>query len=347
MIKEFNSQNDLSLIQNNNIFDVIILGKYEKDEKLISKVFPAILNDSKLKHKFINGFDLYIKAHIDFPKDFMNIYYPELMDKIMKTDILILVYNLSDKLSFEYLKRFYYLYYKEFDEIDKPKSIIILEREISNNDEMNFEEKVDIKSVEEITNLYSGYFCDIETNEESLNKKLFECLNKLLKMYNYNDDYTIFKYKNLDNEIKIYISIFGSKEIQKLFLDKFLNAKLDIKYKKVKNLYEIKYEKIINRNKFSFKLILKLMEQDNYSDSECNILLYDINNNESYNLIRNITREIILNNRIKFKKIYNLFSFNSNPNKLTIEEQEDVSETEAATDDKDVAGTNADQIPET
>ena len=79
------------------------------------------LNESNIRHKYINRYDLYIKEYILFPKDFLNFFHPELMDLISRTDILILIYDKSKKFSFEYLKTFYYLYYLKLEEIDKPK----------------------------------------------------------------------------------------------------------------------------------------------------------------------------------------------------------------------------------
>jgi hypothetical protein len=54
------------------------------------------------------------------------------------------------------------------------------------------------------------------------------------------------------------------------------------------------------------------MNNDDYNDSECNILLYDINKKESYDLIKELIRMLIKKNSAKVKKIYNLFSLNSN-----------------------------------
>ena len=85
------------------------------------------MNNSK--QKFLFNFELFIRDEIKIPEDFINIYYPEFMDRLMNIDILILTFNLSNKLSFEYIKKFYYLYYNKFEEEDKPKNIILIDFE--------------------------------------------------------------------------------------------------------------------------------------------------------------------------------------------------------------------------
>ena len=90
----------LQSLKNSN-FNAIILGKYDKNEKLFSKTFPVILNESNTRHKYINRYDLCIKEHILFPKDFLNVFHPEIMDLLLKIDILILIYDKSNKISFD------------------------------------------------------------------------------------------------------------------------------------------------------------------------------------------------------------------------------------------------------
>ena len=80
-------------------FDVIILGEYDENEQLFEKIFP-------FKHRFINRFQLSLQEEIKFPKDFLHIYNPEIMDKMINNDILILAYNTSNKLSIEFIKKF-------------------------------------------------------------------------------------------------------------------------------------------------------------------------------------------------------------------------------------------------
>ena len=142
-----------------NNFDVVIMGNYDKQDKIFSNAFPILLNKSKIKYKYINRYILSIRERQIFPKDFLNIYHPEIIDKFMKIDILILTFNKSDKLSLEYLKTFYYLYYTKLEEMDKPKNIIIMERNYTEIGKSNSEEKVDSNSIQEITNLFKAYFC--------------------------------------------------------------------------------------------------------------------------------------------------------------------------------------------
>ena len=303
-------------------FNVIILGKYDKNEKLFSKTFPVILNESNTRHKYINRYDLCIKEHILFPKDFLYVFHPELMDLILKIDILILIYDKSNKISFDYIKTFYYLYYQKFEEIDKPKNIILIERNYDQGNGESDKDVIDVNEAIEFSKLFSSTFCDMNTDEELLNKILVECVDKLIAMYNYKDDYSQYKIKIFKNDINCYLLIFGDKESQNLFLEKFLKSNSEFKYKKIKNnFYEINYTRNIKEKKYNFKITLKLMDQENYYDSECNILLYDINKNESYNSIRTIIRGLIANNDSNLKKIFNLFSLNSSPN--AINENED------------------------
>ena len=317
--KEVNSENSG---KKNDKFDVVILGNLDKSEKLFINTFPILLSNSNDRHKYLNRYDLWIREIISFSKDFINIYNPEFLDNLMNIDILILTYNFANKLSFEYLKTFYYLYYAKLDNKSKPKTIIIIERDYTKNDEMNYEEKVDSKEAEKLANLYNGYFCDNETDEAKLTEILNECLNKLLKINKYVDDYSSFKYKELNKEVNSFILIYGDKNSQQKFLHILLQSKCNFNYKKIKdNFYEIKYDKIINDNKLSFKIILKLVSNEYNYDSECNILLYDINELKSYNSIKNLIRRLIKTNGAKFKKIYNLISLNnSSTTPLSVEE---------------------------
>ena len=308
--------------QKNNKFNVIILGKYDKNEKLFSKAFPVILNETNIRHKYINRYDLCIKEHILFQKDFLNVFHPELMDALSKIDILILIYDKSNKISFEYIKTFYYLYYQKFEEIDKPKNIILIERNYTQGNAESDIDSVDVNEAIKFSNLLSSSFFNLEANEELLNKILMKCVDKLIAINNYKDDYSQYKLKIFKNEIKCYLLIFGDNKSQNLFLKEFLNSKCEFKYSKITdNFYEINYTKIMNEKKYNFKIMLKLIAQENYYDSECNILLYDINKNESYNSIRKIIRELIVNNDSNLKKIYNLFSLNSS--QTEINENED------------------------
>ena len=319
MSKDANSEKNN--LKKNDKFDVVILGHIDKNENLFVKTFPIILNTSGVRHKYLNRYDLSIREQISFPKDFINTYNPEFLDSFMNIDILILTYNFSNKLSFEYLKTFYYLYYSKLEIKDKPKNIIIIERDYNQNDEMNYEEKVDTKEAEKLANLFNGFFCDIQNDEEQLNQILNKCLNNLLKINNYIDDYSSFKYKELNKEVNSFILVYGDNNSQKLFLDILLRSKCNFNYKKIKdNFFEIKYEKLVNDNKIRFKIILKLVSNEGNYDSECNIFLYDLNNIESYNSIKDLIRRLISINGAKFKKIYNLFSLNNSENLLSEEE---------------------------
>jgi hypothetical protein len=107
-------------------------------------------------------------------------------------------------------------------------------------------------------------------------------------------------------------------------LNILLNSKCDFGYKKIKdNFYEIHYSKLINDNSFSFKIILKLVNSEYFYDSECNIFLYDVNNRDSYSSIRNLIRGLIKTNGAKFKKIYELFALNTDPN-TNVQDENDI-----------------------
>ena len=200
-------------------FNVVIMGNYDKKENIFSNSFPITLNNSRIKSKYINRYVLSLRERHLFPKDFLTTFHPEILDKFNKVDILILVYNKSDKVSFEYLKTFYYLYYKTLEEMDKPKNIIVMERNYTIKEENNNEEIVDSNSIQEIIKLFNAYFCDSETDEEKLTLVLNECLKNLLRQYNYIDDYTTFKFKELNKEINIYILIYGDKLSRNTFLN--------------------------------------------------------------------------------------------------------------------------------
>ena len=292
-------------------FNVIILGKCDRNEKLFSRTFPVILNESNIRHKYINRYDLYIKEYILFPKDFLNFFHPELMDLISRTDILILIYDKSKKFSFEYLKTFYYLYYLKLEEIDKPKNIILIERNYGPENVADGKDIIDINEAKQLSKLFSSTFCDLNTTEKLLSNVLIKCVDNLKVIYNFSDDYSQYKLKIFKNEIIFDLLIFGDKESQNLFVKELLNSNCNFIHKRIKeNFYEINYERVINENKYNFKIALKLIDKDYYYDSECNILLYDINKIESYNLIKDIINRLIANNHPKFKKIYNLFSLN-------------------------------------
>ena len=96
-----------SSLKKNDNFDVVILGNIDKKDNLFAKTFPIILNNSGIRHKYLNRYDLSIREIISFPKDFINSYNPEFIDNFINIDILILTYNFTNKLSFEYLRTFF------------------------------------------------------------------------------------------------------------------------------------------------------------------------------------------------------------------------------------------------
>ena len=302
-------------------FNVVIMGNYDKKDNIFSNSFPITLNNSRIKSTYINRYVLSLRERHLFPKDFLTIFHPEIIDKFTKIDILILTFNKSDKLSFEYLKTFYYLYYTQLEEMDKPKNIIIMERDYTEKGKNNSEEKVDSNSIQELIKLFNAYFCDYKADEEKLIQVLNECLKNLLKQYNYIDDYSSFKFKELNKEIDNYILIYGDKSSQNTFLDILLNSECNFQYKKIKdNFYEIKYVKMKDNNILSFKIIIKLVNNECFYDSECNILLYDINDTKSFNSIQKLIRGLISHNSPKFKKLYQLISLNSSNSPISEEE---------------------------
>ena len=324
--KSGSRSNSLSSVKKDETFDIVIMGNYEKQETLFLNLFPVTYKYSNIKHKCLGRYIFSFREIIKFDKDFNNTYIPEIMDKLNNIDILILVYTATDLLSFEYLKTFYYLYYLKFEENDKPKNIILIERDYTynnnNNEEINYGEKVNVSSAKELAELFNAYFCDYSTDENDLNEIFLKCLEKLIKIYNITDDYSSFKYKESNQEVNSFILIYGDEESQNKFLQLLLKSESNFNYKKIKdNFYEVKYDKIINGNILRFKIILKLVSIGNTYDSECNFFLYDFNNNESFNLIKGLIRTIILNNSAKFKKIYNLFSLNSSTTPLTKDEE--------------------------
>ena len=327
--KSGSRNNSFTSVKKDDTFDIIIMGNYEKQETLFLKSFPVTYESSNIKHKYINRYDFSFRERIKFDKDFKNTYSPELLDKLNNIDILILVYTATDILSFEYLKTFYYLYYLKFEEKDRPKNIILIERDYTynNNEEITYEEKVNVSSAKELAKLFDAYFCDYSTDENDLNEIFLKCLEKLIKIYNITDDYSSFKYKESNQEVNCFILIHGEKKLQDKFLQLLLKSESNFNYKKIKDsYYEVKYDKIINGNTLKFKIILKLVTIGNNYDSECNFFLYDFIDNDSFNLIKGLIRTIISNNSAKFKKIFNLFSLNFSTTPLTEDEENNLKE---------------------
>ena len=142
----------------NDKFQVVIMSDNDKIEKNLFNIFPLSSGNSKNNYKYLNRYILSIEKYIRFPKDFITHYHPEIIDKLQKIDILILAYNVSDKLSFENIQTFYYLYFSKLEEKDKPKIIIILERDYCTlKEEINYQEKVDSISIQHFVNLFNFF----------------------------------------------------------------------------------------------------------------------------------------------------------------------------------------------
>ena len=287
--------------------DVVIIGDYDKKEKLFIKTFPLLKNNKK--HKYLNRFDLFIREEIQYPKEFLIQNVPELNDKMADIDILILTYNTSNKISFEFLKKFYYLYYNKLEEKDKPKNIIIIEFDYTSKDSAI---KIDSNDSQQIKTLFKGYFYNNKDSDEKLTDILKECLKNLINIYNFEENYKYFYDFQSDNII-IDLLIYGEKELQNLFIKIILDSKFYLEYTKLEdNFYEIKYSKEKNNVVSNFKIKLKIMKKGSICNiSSSIILLYDINDKESYNSIEKIIREYILLNGPKFIKIFNIVSINT------------------------------------
>ena len=294
-------------------FYVLNIG--DKLDKLFSDIFPN-------KLKYINRFKLILKEEIIFPNNFNNEYYPEIIDKMVNIDILILTYNNSNKLTFEFLKKFYYLYYNKLEEEDKPKNIIIIE--FGNNfNEIN--KTKDNNNSEEIQKLFKGHFYNYNNNDnyKKLSKILNECVNNLKKIYNFNEDYKFFNEIKLElnKEVNISLLIYGKNQLQKKFIKILLESNI-FQYKTLNNnLYEIKYKKIIDNNNINFKINLNLNDRF-LCNSISNIILYDINNKESYESIKKTIREYIDENGSEFKQIFYIFAINFNNDFIIYNENE-------------------------
>ena len=251
----------------NGKFNLKILGKKDDNKNLFSETFPILIK--KFRHKYLSRFDLCLKEEIVFSKDFLNIFNPKIIDKLLDVDILILTFTGSNNTSLEFLKRFYYLYYNKLEENDKPKNIILIEFDHNSNDS-NKEgitpeapAKIDRNSIDNLQKLFNAYFYSDNEKEEKLNGILKECVINLNRIYNLEEDYGSFKYIDLDKEINSLILIYGDMEIQKNFMLLLLESNSDNSHKKIKeNIYELKYERIINDKKYKFKLTLKLMKNE-------------------------------------------------------------------------------------
>ena len=294
MEKEFLSlQNEVDLNKSMGKFDVVIIGV---SDKIFLDTFSLILNNPNIYHKFLNSYDLILRDQIKFPSDFINIYHPEIMDKLMNIDILILSYDIFDIISFENIKTFYKLYYKKLEEKDRPNNVIIIERIIDYDDNKEKESKKDKFNIIEgkkMAELYNGIFCDYNINIEEFEKILDKCINNLKEKYN-NENYSLFKskIKNQSKNINCHISIYGDNYIQNLFLKYLLKLKCNEDYeKKNDGRYIINFKCEENNKNINIKIIIELMKDNDYCyDSQSNIFLYDLTKKETFNNIKNLIR---------------------------------------------------------
>ena len=216
----------------------------------------------------------------------------------------------------------YYLYYSKFEEKDKPKTIVIIEFDYTTQ---GYDEK--IESPNEIQKLFNAYFYSNKDSEEKLIEIFQKCVIDLKKIYKFEENYSF--YDDIEFEenkpVDIFILIYGNKELFNLFLKMLLESKCNFEHQKYQdNFYELRYSKTINSTNKDFIIRLNLMEKEpNCYNSICNILLYDINNEDSFNEIRSIVKEYINTNGPKYQQIMNIFSLNTNPNKFTVNEKND------------------------
>ena len=299
-------------------FDVIILGDYGENEKLFAKTFP-------FKHKFINRFDLFLKDKIKFPNDFMNFDYPEIMDKLLNSDILILTYYASNKLSIEYLKRFYYLYYCKFEEKNRPKKIILIDFDCNSTNKNN--EKTEFNGLDDIQKLFNGYYFYSKDSEEKLLEIFQQCVVDLKAIYDFKENYCFYDDIKIEKnkDINIFMLIYGNKELENIFLKILLESKCNFECRQMMdNYYELKYSNKINKKEYNFMIRVNMLGKENsYFNSISNILLYDINNEDSFNETRNIVKEYITTNGPSYQQIINIFALNTNPSIITETENND------------------------
>ena len=292
-------------------FDIVIIGTLDNS---LSRIFSIIINDPNIKHKYLFSYDLCPRDQIFFPKNFQNTFHPEILDKLMKIDILILTYENADFLSIENLKTFYHLYYKQLDEKDKPINILIIERNTNGNNIEN-KNKVDINDGKKIAELYSGLFCDSNINEEIFEKILIKCINNLKMIYD-TENYNLFNHEIKEgNNINCNITVCGNNDVKNLFLENFLKLKCNEEYiMKSDNFFVINYKNEINNKEINWKINLELIDEVDYYkySSQCYIFIYDKNKINTFNSIRDIIRSHILINGAKYKKIYKLISFTDN-----------------------------------
>ena len=101
-----NIKEDIILKKKSGKFDVVIIGTLDNS---LTKIFSVTINDPNIKHKYINSYDFCLREQFLFPQSFRNTFHPEILDKLMKIDVLILAYENTDFSSRENLKTFYHL----------------------------------------------------------------------------------------------------------------------------------------------------------------------------------------------------------------------------------------------
>jgi len=299
-------------------FDVLIFGP---TDNLFTKEFIA-LDNPEVRHKYINCYDLRLREQIKFPSDFNYIYHPEIMDKLMNVDILILSYIAGDFLSLESIITFFNLYFKKLEENERPICVIIFETKNdenqifeNENNYINLTLKNKINELRKYSELFGCLICGFNTNEEKFDAIIIKCINKLQKVYN-NESYDLFKSKINDasNKFKCQLSIYGNRDIQIIFIKNLLKLKCNSDYKKInENYFVINYKYEENNKNMNFQIIIELMKERDYCDeSQCNIYLYDPQKKDTFFLIENIIKYHISKYGAKYKKLYKIFSMRNN-----------------------------------
>ena len=288
-------------------FDVLI---FSPTDNLFTKEF-VVFDNPEVKHKYINSYDLRLREQIEFPSDFNYIYHPEIMDKLMNIDILILSYEVGNFLSKDNIVTFFNLYFKKLEENERPIGVIIFE---VNNDESKGISN-NKNELQKYTELYGCLICGYNTNQEFFDDILIKCINKLKKVYN-NESYDLFRPKINDksNTFKCQLSIYGNRDIQNLFIKNLLKLKCNSDYKKNNdNFFVINYKYEENDKNMHFHIILELMKERDYNnESHCNIYLFDPQKKDTFSFITNVMKFHISNYGVKYKKLYRLFSIGNN-----------------------------------
>ena len=304
-----------------NKIDLVFLSDDSDNQKYKSILFPIYYDN--YRHKYLIRYDFCLRNEIIYPMNFTNIFYPEFIDKLMNIEILILSYNIQNVLSLENIKTFYYLYYSKLEERDRPKNIIILEFDYRPNENINYIGGNNIiNNTEQLANLFKGYFCKYEENEEKLKSILNKCLINLEKDQLFND-YSLFSILKSNEDINFNISLFGNDDLQNYFIKLLLlESNYNFNYKKLKDgLYSIKCEKNSGEDNTKLNFKINLFKRENYYKSEffteCNILLYSVNNeNKSFDNIKDFIFDFLLFQDEGKKQLFYLFALNNNSDKI-------------------------------